>query len=987
MESKSSKDENFLITAGDILLICGKAKYKIAFFTFLFAALFGFYCLTRPVQYLAEATFRERHKPAADAGRSLSLSLLAGLPDGSESGAASMMKSRKLMEELFQMMGLQAVISKDQYNFQIFNNIKNNLYVEYAYFRNLQAPAIQDPSPIIKAKNIVYDQETPIGFRLVFDSENSYRLLKLDRQEIGTGQLEEPFVGPNFTFTIIRCCDEPLTGVELKLALLPLSLTAEKVAKKIQAVHDSHDKGLLKLSFKCCNRHEGSETLNNLMTIYQNYMRREQQRITYEQIAYLNKRQDETALQLKSMMEKHAHSLSNNMMTMESLFQNQQSYSAKILLMDLELKRLQHSLDDGVTYYDRLGSDSGDPVIINQILQDIRIYKQKADGIDLALRNMPAKETEVLRNAFHDQLAELENLRLSIAEGKSLLTDLLNNTQTTTKGPLIRNPKYLIQEWNQRLRENETAFLKAPGDQKPMYKECMENCRAYYIAYLANIIRFLEVEESIGQERLTNLQSPQLKFQGIDLDTANQLYANYSRSLNEVESDILHYQFIVDQMKDPGFEPSSLSSVLSDPVSKDIISKAGSLALMLKDEANRSQRELDRLKEDLALQKSFLILHVEQTLQLQYLRKNLYQENILSLQNATLNLVQQQISVLEKHLDEYISSRIENLKQEKLVFESQQQDLKEEMQKMPSKWASEKLIDQHLEMSRKMVEKITELVESKNLSTNLDIAQSSPIDHAIPSLHPLKPRLLLFILLGALTGGFLSSGFFISRSIIVGVPATQENLLLQGQHVAGVILKTYLKGKIEPLLDADLETLRRAIAHVASVESEGEGQTLLLLTSHGIDYSHHFAELFGRSGFKVLLLPITFDEESSQEEMPGLIQYIEGKIVLPKINARTTYDFVAPGGVSRYSGEMAASRRFQEFLKIAVKEYDWVIAVSHALPASGEAENLVSSFQNSIITIIDEKLRDLKPYTQIALKKKISFIFTASIVRPGQRNF
>src|SRR5262249_41673901 len=144
--------------------------------------------------------------------------------------------------------------------------------------------------------------------------------------------------------------------------------------------------------------------------------------------------------------------------------------------------------------------------------------------------------------------------------------------------------------------------------------------------------------------------------------------------------------------------------------------------------------------------------HVEQMLKLLKLREELFKEKLFSIQNMQLELIHQKISVLQKHLNAYISSRISNLKQEKSSIELQQQALKQEMGKLPNKWASEQLVELHLEMTQKLIEEIAKLVESKNISTNLDVTQSAPLDKSLSPIHPQSPNLLIFALLGCIGG-------------------------------------------------------------------------------------------------------------------------------------------------------------------------------------------------------------------------------------------
>lgn len=956
MIEKNKNDDHFQMTFSDLWAICRKRKKTIIFWTLAFAFGVGLFQISRPIQYQAKSTFREKSKTGSDSTKSLSLAMLMGGGDANENAALSMMKSRRLAEQVIREKNFQAFLRKEGWKWDLLGNIRDNLKVEWAALRNIQEPVIPDRQEPIKVIALHYEGEIPIKLKVRFTSEDTFSVADRSGKEIGSGALGWTFNGPHYSFVLVRQNEEPLAHAKFQLKLDSVVYAANKQLAKFKCESDSRDKCLIKLSYKHPSRHEASDYLNTAMAFYQFYLRDEHRRISNEQIAYLNKRQDETGLKLKSMMEEHAHALTTNMATMDFLFQTQQSYTQKLLLIDMELRRLQKARHEGIVFYERYWIDGGDPAVINKMLSDIREYKQQADSIDIALRNVTPEDPDQLKEIFNNQLNELENIRYSSKEAKALYAALQNNRPLPTVLRLYNNPKYMIREWQQKLCQN---------------KENDEVCKSNFNAYLANLIHLIDVEEKIVQERLRHQQGPQLEFQGIDLPTANQLYINYSKSLNDCEAEILHDEFILNQMKDPNFEPSSLSSVLEDSVSREIISRASNLLLMIRDHDNRSQKELERLRAELDQQKGFLALHLEQTIQLLQLRKKLFREKILSVQNAQLELIQQKISVLEQHLADYIDSRIVNMKQEREAIEQQQEALKAEMEKMPEKWSSEKLIEQHLEMSRKMVEEITKMIESKNISAHLDISQSAPVDVAVTPIHPVRSYFILVAILGGFFGFLLSSTIVLGKAVAKGVPVSADNLKAEGLQVAGSFSKA-IAWPNAPIRDDDLNTLRHLCAFLSEGRTYAGGQSVLLMIGKTVDYSIKLAELLHKEGRKVLLMRISFDRASQEEESPGLLAYLNGEASKPKIMKKGGMDYVAAGGISRFSSEYLKSDLFQVLLNQYKNEYDWVIAVSTTVPQSGEGQNLAPLFDHAILSISDENWGDLQPYFGRA---PLSFVF------------
>jgi len=959
MTQDNFTQDHVMISFSDVMLVLRRSKFKLACWIVFFGAVVGLYVLTRPPLFMAESSFREKSKIQTETSKSLSLALILGNQEGSENAAISLLKSRKLVSRVILDRGLQAQVNKSGFSYSWLRNIYSNLIVEWAALTKSKEPSLIESLPPFTVKDIQYAEEIPLNLHIHFISEDTFKVLDKRFQEIGKGQMGLPFKGANFLFTVVRRNKEALIGEQYDLKLIPMEAKADELIKNIEVKSDAGDKSLLRLTFYHQSRVEASAILNDLTTVYIDYLKAEQKRIAEEQISYLHRRQKEEALKLKKIMEEHALAISSNMMTMESLFSTQQTYAQRLLLIDLELERLKRAHEEGLVYYDKY-ADGADTGVINHILSEIRAYKQQADSIDVALRQIQPEDAAVKSAMFAKQMDEIEGIQKNSKEAKNILAALEEGKPLPPEGPLVQNPRYNIKDWVQIYRQ---------ALQKPS-KECKDDCEKKFKAYLANMLHLFDVEEKLVNERVTHQQNIQLEFQGIDLPTANQIYINYSKNLSDIESEILHHQFIIDQMHDQAFEPSSLSSFLVDPVSQDIIVKASDLVLRFKDQLNRTQRELDRIKEDLDQQRNFLLMHVKQMLQLLQLREKLYKEKILSLQNTQLELIHQKISVLEKHLSDYISSRINNFKQEKSSIEQQQLSLKFEMEKMPNKWASEKLIDLHLDMSRKMIEEITKLVESKNISTHLDITQSAPLDKAMPPIHPQNSKLILFMFLGSLLGSLLCCGFIMMKIVYKGIPATEQNLRMLGYYVAGKLSKNSKHNNVLP--ETNLEILRRLAAHI-TMKRNGmkEGLSLLLMVSKGVDYSHQFSLLLARSGYRILYMTISGDHRPNETATPGLFQYLEGKASSYQICKESGWDTIPSGEIPQFANELLTGNRFKELIQKLKVEYDWIIFVSKSSPLTGEAENLLNLFDLAVITVTDESVQDLLAYHQ---KQNISFI-------------
>ena len=964
----NKSDSEFLLSFSDLILICRKGKYKIFFAMALCSLLACLYTLTKPIEYRVEATFKEKGKSQAGLGKSLNDLIFASVSEN-DSEAMALMKSRKLMEQLVKKMDMQGVIVRKSTPFSLLKKVKDNLIVQYAYFKKWKAPALPDQKPIVEVREISFYGEVPLTLEIVFLTEDDFTVTDQNQTSFGNGSLDQQFETDLYHFALKRKSEQPLKSQKFLLTLLPLASTAENLSKQFSIETDRFDKGLIKLAYKHPNRHQAAAHLNEFMTLYQNHLQNEHQRVANIQLAYLEKRQKKMRTQLKDLMVAHAHTLSDEVTStgfaniekaIDFLASNQASYKQKLMNIELEIQRLQKAQTQGEVSYDKF-SFKEETSPMSHFSSEIRSLKQQADALDLALRNATATDPEALQQAFMAQLAQLEHVKECSQEAQLILASLEKGNLQPVYTKLLDDPKFMVKTWYEKLAHSSK-------------KEDIKYCKASFIAYLTNLIHLFDVHQSSIEERLAHQQTPQEEYQGINLNIARELYLEYSREINEVQTKIIQDQFILRQIDDPAFELTSLSTVLNDPVSTQMISKSSALILAIKDKDNRSHNEVERLRSELAIQKGFLTTHLVQTIQLLDLHIKHLKGKVQQTQSTLLTLIQEQITILQKHMAEYIADRLDSLKLEKSLIESSIDGIRQDMAHLPEKWVNERLLNQQMDINQKMTEELIKLVESKNINSNLEVIQSAPIDVATVPIQPKSPRLPLYAALGAIMGALLSFGWLLIESVSKGIQATTDNLGLAGQYVAGSLVKISSNSS-EPLLDADLNTLRRLSLFLDQPEEgSSKGQVVLLIKGTNADYSQQLANLLSKKGLKVLVLPLSFDAQSDSEDLPGLLQYLDGVVDVPKILEANGYDRIVAGGISRFSSELIGSRRFQNLLDSLLKQYDWIIAVTSAIPQSSEAESLIGHFQTAFISVNEETLNQLKSYIHHHPHKKIAFV-------------
>lgn len=475
---------------------------------------------------------------------------------------------------------------------------------------------------------------------------------------------------------------------------------------------------------------------------------------------------------------------------------------------------------------------------------------------------------------------------------------------------------------------------------------------------LANVRQYRQQCDAI-ELALRGHDSDPLIYEGITLETANELFIKYSSQLHDIEADVVQHNFILKQLNEPDFEMSSLDKILNDTVSREISAKASNLSLAMQDQGNRTTREIERLQQDLDGQKLFLANHLKQVVQLLKLRADLFQTKIRAIQSTTLSLLKQQITIEEKDLLGYTLSRISDLQLEQQAISQQQRELQLQMSKMPKEWAMKKVIDMHRKGNQALLQQIGSLVESKNIEDNIDVTLSAPFDMAQPPLQANSPHLLLFLLLGILCGGFAACCWVLGRSIVDGVDASEENLLLARQNVAGDLSST-----------TTLATLRNLLAFLCG-ESETEPKTLLLLEGQGPDYAVQLSDLLTKRGNKVLLIPA-----SEGGAGDGLWHYLEKGGALPKIAKTETFDVMDAGQDTPFAAELLASDAFSKMIN-ELSHYHWIVVARKVDPISSEAQVLLTLFKRVAVTLHAVKLMSLRAYFRWSKTPghKLSFVF------------
>lgn len=974
MNNKPPK-EYFLISFSDLISIIKKQRYKIGMCMLLAAVIAFFYNATKPIEYQAEGTFKEKHKTQEVSAKSLS-GLLYGKDTADDGNAISLLKSRKLAELLVQENGMQVTITENKSDpFRTLRLIKDNLLVEYARFRNIRKPIIASKGSDFIVHHVHYPNEIPLALRLVVDESDIISLFDSQGTLIASGTFGEPLIADSFSLTLDKINSQALQGKEYTVALMPLGDIAKAISSKLTVETTPKDTRLIKISYLHPDRYQVTKQINDLLRLYLGYIMKEHKDFQRLQMEYLQESQKELSVQLQEDLLAHANTLSSGLATtgftstaesIKFLATNYVALKQKWLALDMNLQRLESICNQDLLDYEKCIFIPGCEGL-QRFTGELYLLKQRADVLDHALRS-DDKSLKPFHDSFNELFADLNEITECIKEAKSMQSSLENNEMPSPHQRLLSHPQFVVKRWYDNLNESK--------DKGNITEE--KRAKEGFVSYLTHLIHYLNVHQRNLEEQLSHQQAPLTQFQGVSLATAEELYILYCKELNIAETELSQLDFIMRQLNEDNFEISSLSGFLEDHISASMVEKAAESFARLKDADNISMKEQDRIKYELAIQKDFIKLHLQQRVTLLGLRTEDLQEKIRILQNTSLSLIYEQISILENQIKKYIVSAQESMKDEQQVLQMNLSDIKMDMSNFPQKWAAERIIDQKLALNRGMMEELVKLVKTKDINNNLDMIRTLPVDSPLVPIHPKSPNILLFTILGAILGGFLGVGYVVIQTITRGAEVSVDTLRLSGQHVSGILSRQYHHSlDQDPLLSSDLDTLRRLLSFMEGPDDYNVelGKRLLLLKNQGPNYAESLAGLIAKKGQKTIVIDLCFDQPIP-DNTSGLLQYLAGDVKKVEVLHNSSYDFISSGGISRYANEYLSTQKFKELLNTLQMEYDWVIAYSNAPIQSAEAENLLLLFPSAAISVMNETLPQFEKCFSDAdhLEKKRSFI-------------
>ncbi len=874
--------------------------------------------------YKIEASFKEEIERSSS--ENIIKNFVGGMAMASltQPGASTIMKSYQVLRPAVEKLGIQIYdLRSEWFVKKMFRRFKETIFAE-------KGVPLTDVDPFI-FENVVYEGEKTVLFNLAFSDSEHFTVIDDRKEEIANGEVGKAIKLEGFQFTVKKTPKKIKFGTVYPFSAIHWKPVCQGVSAKIKIANDKYNKSILNIFYYHRDRHFGTHLVNELMHQYQCYLKREYDQTAKEQLSYLENKQEQIFGKMEGLFAQHAEYLSQNLKAKgvvsleqetQTLLIPHQQMQNKLLAIEVELSRLAELEKEGkaVAVADETPFSSG----INYINQKIQDLRQQRDLLELSLCEVSQHSLEVRR----EELKEIRNQRFEV---ERMIQEIDQGDEISSF-----DVHQGIVAWAKALR--------TPEEREDLAE------------YLENYSRLLSMREKMLQERVFYGNNVPAELEGIDLASARNLFLEYNARLDAAEASMRHYEQYKKEIPNPSFELASLSSVLRDPICQKLISEGSALELQLKDERHHSEKEKERWLDEIALQKKILTAHLDQLYKVEEVNSSLVREKMSGLQKLSLDCINRQISVLHEQANDSIKDRRQALLAERKLLEKKMDEIRTTLATIiPEKWQFEKWLTIKTNMVNKVMDTVTEIVESKNLSSLMHHVESKPLDIAFLPATPKSPRLRYLMYLGAFVVPCMVFLLALIQQFWKGFPLTLEKLQVLKMPALGSISAFCDGPSVETPTGPDLELLRKI-----ALFSEG-GKVIGLIGGRGPDYSFALAENLARMSAKSIVLRCDFLSKFRQEECPGLLQVWKGEIGELPIRKGAGFDYMTSGGYSAFGTEIVQSQRFTQLVEMLKKNYDWVFVLFRSPIASAESMAALRFCDKAVVTVSREQIEELTP--------------------------
>ncbi len=566
---------------------------------------------------------------------------------------------------------------------------------------------------------------------------------------------------------------------------------------------------------------------------------------------------------------------------------------------------------------------------IESLLQPLQSYRGRVDNIDVEMEGLKKRMIEKTSIPVEAHPKLVEKFGQQFAHQIEDLRSILQKIGTEDSLPT----SVLEQVWHY--------------EQPPSNKEQLSSHVHFLIEHLT--LRQKNLEESCQY-----IEKLETDFRGMTIEAARRLFGEYCQQLDNLQAQLKQVIFFRDHLHKPDFEISTLSNLLTDSVTEFLIQKAGKIEAELCDSINRSSKEHHRLKEALIIQKRFLESHLSQILELGKIRIQLIQEKIASLYTVMKDLLFKEKDVLEYKISQ----------------------LKNTLQEIPELWHLDKRLQFKADLTQGMMEGLTNIAETKNLSRHLYQVESKPLDLAESPLQPKSPLIFFKTLGGGILIGMIFYLFFLFLEFIKGLPTSLSTVFHMGGHISGSLSSREIP--FDNIPDQDLQTVRK-LASFLLERKKDKPTVVALLSKKDSEFCFNLAHLLQFHNQKISIIDCDMDRIVHVEDQPGLWQYLNHAVSEAPFRHRNECDYLPAGGTTQHTHEYLARPEFIELLQLRRND-DFIFLKRQVALDSIDALQMTQLSDLAIITLHDEPQKILIPFIQLPRQKQnFDVTFTAYV--------
>jgi uncharacterized protein involved in exopolysaccharide biosynthesis len=771
------------ISLRDLLFYIKKNKNFILRSVILGTLFFIAMALTKPVVYHSKASFIDRGKSNG------TLDPAAFILGNKEPGTSvySLVQSERILKATTLNLGLQAKISPSS-EIPFFWRPYYHLQNSWAQFQQTKTPIFADPLPPFRLRNLSYNDEKILSLDLFLKGDGTFLV-----EEPLTGAKMEgnegfplTFLGIVFTLERTKEAKEGLYQVHL----FPIVPTISELKKSVVAESSKKNSNLILLECYHPSRETSALILNTLMAEVENELKTLEKEGTDKQIAILETRQNQSFNALSSLLHLRADVLTkdfNQLGFIDSekaiaFYVEVKSHLEKELLrLNFEKRALEETVKLSRNNIEILTSISNVP-FLQKPIQKMRELQTKRDSLSLAILH----ETKPSENNF--SFATWDRFE----KGKNEIKQQLTNLEKT--GAIEQSNLPFLGAFKDLLNHKE-------NDPLASYKR--EGCKNT----LLQLAHLYEIEENTLRQAPYEMSQEFSTYEGIPSQLSFELLLAYQKNLDETQEKSRQLSYLIDEFEKQDLPLSAIASSLSQQFLKEFAEKIIVLESTLIDPKNRSQKEQDRIRDELELERHFLKGHLKGLFEILTIRSELLKEKMSELRKVTLSGLYQELSILQNEILEGMTERIQRISEEEALLIEEKNILLEKMAPLPHIWVEETILNQKRELQQHLFREITTASASKELASQLNLVLSSPLDKGITPLLPVDPNLLLFSILGGFSGFFLSVTLLLIDINRKGLPASPTNLKNLGYSVLE-LPKFSPSTSLNNLPDQQLDALR-----------------------------------------------------------------------------------------------------------------------------------------------------------------------------------